>query len=254
MTKLFDPVSKKLVAPRGVRGKELLTQFNRVFPKETCLEGQYYNPETDIIASLTKGNKLPKPKIPVGSNDMTVLSKQDPSLWKEDYRQVVSIDPALVNLAIRIEKRPLDKTQPITMVHFDKVAVANVVELQTWLMSLDSFFSSSHIFLIERQLIRHNPNAGRIFSHLCSFFMTKYTGLITEVDPKLKSKILKAPKGVDLKKWSVEEALKILKSRDDMESIKIIEKTKKKDDLADTVCQSQAWWQRFVESGEVNVI
>jgi hypothetical protein len=143
------------------------------------------------------------------------------------------------------------------MVHFDKVAVANVIELQTWLMSLDSFFSSSHIFLIERQLIRHNPNAGRIFSHLCAFFMTRYAPsgpLIAEVDPKLKSKILKAPKGVDLKKWSVEEAVKILKGRDDDNSIKIIEKTKKKDDLADTVCQSQAWWQRFVESNEVSVI
>jgi hypothetical protein len=87
--------------------------------------------------------------------------------------------------------------------------------------------------------------------------MTRYAPsgpLIAEVDPKLKSKILKAPKGVDLKKWSVEEAVKILKGRDDDNSIKIIEKTKKKDDLADTVCQSQAWWQRFVESNEVSVI
>jgi hypothetical protein len=187
---------------------------------------------------------------------MMALSVPRADVWaQKDYLQIVSIDPAVVNLALRIERRYTNR--PPEVVHFDKVTLTDDPEvplalaLHTWLMTLDHEFSESHVFLIENQL-RQNPWATRVDGHLCAFFLARYAGrglhpLVAEVSPKLKSKQLNAPKGEDLKKWSVEKATAILTERGDVTSLAILDGFKKKDDLADVICQSESWCQKFLK-------
>lgn len=106
---------------------------------------------------------------------------------------------------------------------------------------------------IERQMAI-NYKATRIFQHVLSFFMIhapyfKNYCMIVDINPQLKGNILGAPRKLtynELKTWSIDKAIEILRQRGDSISITILQthrgKTKTKaDDLADTVVQMEAW-------------
>jgi hypothetical protein len=185
-------------------------------------------------------------------------------IWTQGYYQVVSIDPAWKNFAIRISRRYSDGKidPPLLFAKYDFTLAdkarddtkdcvflgygASLVQFQQWLPLL----RESHIIMIERQ-IPENYKATRMMQHALSFFMTHLRDMplmpmIMEVDPQLKGKMLGAPKGcrgTDLKNWAVEKALEILTVRDDQVSLAILAKNKRKmDDLSDTVVQEEAWF------------
>ena len=168
--------------------------------------------------------------------------------WTENYYQIVSIDPAIVNLAIRIEKRYTNRIETIFM---DKINVTSenpYDKISRTFFEIIDLLKKSHIIIIERQL-HINYRAVRISQHIISFFMehlrdTPLLPFIIEIDPKMKTKLLNAPRGLnakEVKNWSVEKAMELLKMRNDTLGLSLINKLKgKKDDLADTIIQIEA--------------
>lgn len=177
---------------------------------------------------------------------------------KQDYYQVVSIDPARKNYAIRIERRHHNGI--ITPLIFDKTSIESIVQdgdtiinntyqvLTEYLDKYRTFYDECHFIIIERQLPQ-NYKATRIAQHSISYFSIYLKDkpllpTIIEVDPKIKGKTLGAPKQItdkQLKTWAVEKARQLLVIRGDNISIQILDKFwKKQDDLADTICQIEA--------------
>jgi hypothetical protein len=185
----------------------------------------------------------------------TSMSKR---IWTDPFLQFISIDPGVKNLAIRIERRYLD-SRLIEAYVYNKFAPFEVVtendesinhlykNINNILNNYKKYFNTTHYIIIEKQL-PINYQATRVAQHIISYFINHLTDApllpsIVEIDPKLKGKLLKAPKGLnkkELKVWAVKHARELMLKRDDKYSLTIFDKTKKKDDLADTLCQIEA--------------
>jgi hypothetical protein len=176
--------------------------------------------------------------------------------------RVVSIDPGLRNLAIRVEDRDGNKVpKPIIFCKWDiklvnkelpdnleilpgvKDSNCNYLELIRKLDNHLDIINKANIIIIERQLpFNYDPN--RIMQHLLAYFQItlKDTGaVIYEIDSHVKGNVFNRPKGVDLKAWTVEIAIEELNLRNDVWSLEVIENyPKKQDDLADVVIQLEA--------------
>ena len=183
--------------------------------------------------------------------------------------QTVSIDPAPKNFAIRIEKRyRTGYIEPIYMetVNFSQYGDASestgttvidprmIAAISHYILSLFPIMKESRIIGIERQLAK-NYKATRIYQHLLTLFTMiipffNYYCILIDISPKLKGKILGAPKGLNyngLKKWGIEKSIELLTWRNDQWSLQLINHHRgrsetKGDDLADTVIQMEAWF------------
>lgn len=183
--------------------------------------------------------------------------------------QVVSIDPAIKNFALRIEKRYRTSfVETVYMVKVDFSQYGDVSE-STGTTTIDPriiaaatslfmqclpLFQDTRIVMIERQMAV-NYKATRMFQHILTFFLMvvstfKYPCIIMDISPKLKGRVLGAPKGINhaqMKVWGIEKALEILAWRNDQVAIQIIKQHRgksktKADDLADTIIQAEAWF------------
>ena len=181
--------------------------------------------------------------------------------------QCVSIDPAINNFALRIEKRyRTGYIETIYMVKVDFSQYGDVSETQgtthvnpqileaatSLILNLSIAMQETRIVAIERQMAI-NYKSSRIFQHLLTLFRMIVPNfrnycIITDVSPKLKGRILGAPKGLNkagLKEWAVEKAIEILTWRNDQSALAIIRQHRgkaktKADDLSDTVVQIEA--------------
>ena len=179
---------------------------------------------------------------------------------KNDIIKVASIDPARKNYALRIEKWDLINNT-ITPIIFDKfdftddeIESKNIIKYETIYTNMTNIlnkyldiFKECHYIICEKQPPLCYKTV-RVSQHTISYFIehlkdTINYPFIIEVDPKFRCKILNAPKKLaydPLKEWMVQKAYEILQVRNDFISLQILNKNKKKDDLADTVCQSLA--------------
>jgi hypothetical protein len=185
----------------------------------------------------------------------------------DEGTQAVSIDPGIVNFAIRIERRFQDGR--VNMVWFDKInfdtekserdtsesaRVSPIVifNMTNYFLSLMPMLIESRIVAFEHQIEKY-PKMLRVFQHWLTLFLNhihlfKYPCTLVEVSAKLKTTMLGAPKKLDKnerKKWDIAKALELLEIRQDNRSIDIIKYHKgtsktKADDLADTVIQLEA--------------
>ena len=177
--------------------------------------------------------------------------------------RVLSIDPAIKNFALRIESRRNDglirgiaflrsdvsDTSPQAKKDIENTLLCSRVyeRISTLLDSHREEYLKCHIVVIERQLPQNYPLV-RVSQHVISYFLIKLKNtpllpLVIEVNSSLKTRQLGAPKGLNerqTKLWAVEHALRLLSWRNDVASIALIQKSKKKDDLADTICQIEA--------------
>ena len=163
-----------------------------------------------------------------------------------------SIDPGKTNFAIRIECR--NKDGEIKVLLYDLIALG-----QNYFETLTDFFNKNiellekcSIFIMEQQLTK-NLIVYRIAQHVISFFIIKLNNgkrIFYEIDARLKERIgYKNEKSTTKKKndqkliktWSIDKAYELCKKRNDEFSINILNKSKKKDDLADVICQLQAF-------------
>lgn len=180
--------------------------------------------------------------------------------WLEDYYQVASIDPALKNCALRIERR-YHSGKIITIIYERTQFLAKGEETtpsNPVYSRINNFFDKHlqnllccHIVIMERQLPQ-NYKAVRVSQCILSYLLIKLKDApllptIIEVDSKLKSKpnLIDCPRGLNerqIKTWSVEKAKELLNARQDHTALAILEKAKKVDDLADTLCQVEAFF------------
>lgn len=124
----------------------------------------------------------------------------------------------------------------------------------------EDFWKQCDIFLVEQQMSfgkNRNTMALKLGQHCQSYFSIKYGRNvdIIEFPAYNKTNILGAEKiytgkgknkykTIDKparKKWSIEKAKDIFTLRNDLESLEIILSSRKKDDLADVLCQLQAF-------------
>lgn len=207
---------------------------------------------------LQKPDKTPFTAYNPHSHPLTVRK------WPEIIR-IISIDPGIRNFALRVESRGVrNSNYPIRTIVFDKLHIKdkerylndeNVDKLYKLLTDfLDQYldiFKTCHLVLIERQL-PHNYKATRVAQHTLTYFLIHLRDIIpnmamvVEVDPKLKGRELGAPNTLNergLKEWSVVKAREIMTQRRDTDGLEILEKHKKKaDDIADTLCQIEAFF------------
>jgi hypothetical protein len=214
--------------------------------------------------------KTPKGEMP-DKNLFTIFNPHTRDLnerqWTQGYYQVVSIDPAVKNMGFRIERRyPDGRILPLAYTRRNffvappvddagkPVVEASMVyetyELATrFLDEFEPMFMQSHIVIIERQ-VPQNYKAVRFSQHIISYFTLKLKNnpllpIIVEVDNKLKSRQLGAPRGIgerQVKMWLVEKAKELLQMRQDTWSLNLLTKERKKDDLADVICQVEAFF------------
>lgn len=216
--------------------------------------------------------KTPKTQAP----DKTPYTLYNPNdgEWKEEAWKgrvrVISVDPGLTNFCIRVEERPYQVEMcddyTIKPLLYEKLKLKrDEIGLDqhqqshhyTYLINfLDQHldvFKTCHMMIIERQM-PFNYKATRIAQHVISYMMINCRNLATsflifEVDSKLKGRELGAGSNLNdrgIKQWAVEVAHEILGLRHDDWSLKVLAKSKKKqDDLADTVCQAEALFKHM---------
>jgi len=196
--------------------------------------------------------KIPKSCAP-DKKDFFLLNKgHTPKKIANDLKHVriISIDPAIKNIGIRIETR-YDADMIVTE-FMDKISIGTdeesfYIECNKFFDTLCDLISTCHIIIIERQLpVNYKP--VRISQHIITYFMVKYSHLyVIELDSKIKSRMLanKKMNKHELKKWSVELGIKILRERNDNKGLEIVEKFKKMkkklDDIMDTVIQIEGF-------------
>lgn len=182
----------------------------------------------------------------------------------QKWIQVCSIDPGVINFAVRIERwHPDGKTEMIDFSHTN-FTIPNEKEVPE--IGKENFYYINAINIIE-QMCKENIedcqyvciesqlsfayDNVRISSHiicaLCTFLRNKGNRpLIFEIDPKLKSRLLGAPamrKKDELKKWSIKKACEFFTEEGDIISLDFMRdlaKTRKSDDIGDAKCQLEA--------------
>lgn len=176
---------------------------------------------------------------------------------------IASVDPGVRNFALRIEGRDI-KTGHIRLIAFHNVDLTDgkgintkqsqgtnlasaFMRLTAFMKTLSNILEACHLFIIERQLPK-NYMATRIAQHAVSFLVISIEAsklpTIIEVSARLKGQLLGAPKGTkgkQLKKWSVEKAIQLLTAYQDTNSLTLLSQASKRDDLADTFCQIEAF-------------
>lgn len=171
--------------------------------------------------------------------------------------QIVSIDPASKNYALRIEKRwsaeqietlVFEKTDFTPQID-EKTNQNNIYQkLTSYLEQYSNIYKYTHLIIIERQP-PINYITVRLSQHTLSYFLEKLKGnplnpSIIEINPNLKKSQLGGPTHLTdraMKKWFVSKTISLCQySKDDL-SLQIIESARKKDDLADARCQIEAF-------------
>ena len=210
--------------------------------------------------------KVPKLQSP-DKNEYTVYNPHTIDLSKRetgDVVKVISIDPGIRNLALRVETRGMTSSNhPIKTIVFEKLKIteedrrlAGNNDQLYFLMTqfLDKYreiFKTADFVVIERQL-PINYKAVRISQHIITYFLILFKDrmpllpVVYEVDPKLKGRELGASKHLNergIKQWSVDYAKALFTKRQDYDALKILQKNKSKgDDLADCACQMEAFF------------
>ena len=136
------------------------------------------------------------------------------------------------------------------------------VAMTTVLNEHKDIWNKCSYFVIEQQMsfgTKHNTMALLLGQHCFSFFSIMYmnTKNIIVYPSYNKTQLLGSEKqlvqlkngnsrykAIDKparKKWAIQKAIEILSVRDDKEHLELLQKSKKKDDLADIICQLQAF-------------
>ena len=203
--------------------------------------------------------------------DKTPFTSYNPHTISLDKRnwsniiRVISIDPGIRNYALRVESREIIPSQnSIRTIIFDKLHIKDKERyltddnidslyklLSNFLNQYIDLFKTCHLVIVERQL-PHNYKATRVAQHTLTYFMihlkniTPNLAMIIEIDSKLKGRELGAPNTLNergIKQWSIEKARELMIKRKDYKGLDVLTKHKKKaDDIADTLCQIEAFF------------
>lgn len=175
--------------------------------------------------------------------------------WTSNDVVLASFDPAIKNLAVRVERRasgrstealvfakwelPDDGTYPALCAHLDAIAPS---------------LALCQVAVVERQnpvskgfQVHTNSKVMRVFGFLTGWLCARYPALtVYDISPKVKGKVLGAPTGLtyaQTKSWSVAKAKELMEAAGDHASLARLTQRGggKKDDLADVVVQAEAF-------------
>lgn len=175
---------------------------------------------------------------------------------KLNYIQLVSIDPARDNFAIRIERRyPKERVVQTVVQYKTKFSQSesgnntDFKEITDFLDLYAAYWIDTLYVVIEKQPPLKLYNIVQA-QHVKSYFMIRMKNmpllpLIIDQDPKIKGKYLDAPAYIGdrgIKKWSVKMAYQLLETRQDTFCLDVLNRCPTKlDDLTDTICQLEAF-------------
>lgn len=169
----------------------------------------------------------------------------------ECYR-IISIDPGIVNLAVRIEIRK-DQNVYTEILTKHKLKCKNeeniYINLINILLTYENYYKNCHFIIIEKQ-VKMNQNMIKLSQHIISFFLMNtrqniFKPIIIELDSHIKGRLLpKCNKGdhKEIKRYSIQKAMELLMNRNDINGWNILNSEKKKDDLSDVIVQAEAFW------------
>jgi hypothetical protein len=214
--------------------------------------------------------KKPKNKSKIGKEPMKFFSvfnphQSDAPLYPKEsegkWIQVGSIDPAIYNFGLRVERWHDDgRIETIIFSHTnftqhdgfkvqevgkENFYYANSVRILRAMCK--NYLEDCQFICIESQL-SFNYDMTRMMSHIIGVLSTCLSEkgnlpILIEMDPKLKTRLLGAPpmkKKDDVKKWAIVKAFEFFEEEDDQESLEFMremQKCKKADDVADVKCQ-----------------
>lgn len=169
---------------------------------------------------------------------------------------IASFDPGSRNFGIRIEQRwsveqPWDRTRLILLAKWDltqrgvPLMVSCVQQLHRRLTELASYLSRCHYILVEQQM-PINSTAYRVAQHVITqcwgyIVNNNLNSWLVELNSRLKGERLHAPRGIDIKHWSIEEAQRLSQQQLDHDTLTMLQGRGKRDELSDTTIQIQAW-------------
>lgn len=189
----------------------------------------------------------------------------DPDLMGKHWRirdkiNIISIDPGIKNLAILFETRYLHR--PEIEIKFLKNYLVNMdvdkkdfgctdmdnlfplfMLIQNLLKDLYKFFSQADIMIVERQL-PHNFKSRMVFNSIINATMCLYPHIVIyDIQPSAKTKVISdvklGPK--EIKRQSIKIALQMMKKINDRATFEKIWNNRKADDMADVICQIEAF-------------
>lgn len=184
--------------------------------------------------------------------------KRDIDLSNLTEVRYASIDPGKKNFSILIEMRNTSDSKSVETIFHDlrnlkKTRYGNdisLLELTDYLDSLHHHFKHCDFFIIEKQL-KINRIATEIMYHIQSYLIIKYRNTVKKpsiffVEPILKNDILKLDNSKNhIKVKTITVYKNICEHRNDIEKIKFIDSHKKKDDICDVGCQSEALCEKL---------
>ena len=207
--------------------------------------------------------------------DVSKIKKLEIIDYKKRYNDDGTLDNSFIPILNEVctnGKKILLENHDITQncdskSYLDPLTFHNMNEL---LDQYTEYWDKCDIFIIEKQMSFgkiHNTMALKLGQHCWSYFSIYY-GLskeIVEFPAYYKTQILGSKKdkketktgkisykAVDKpkrKKWCISKGLDILEQRSDNDTIELINKSKKKDDLCDVICQLQAFKViRFIDN------
>jgi len=185
--------------------------------------------------------------------------------------KIVSIDPAQLNLALRIEKRDIcrDKVGSVETLVFIKKSVVpkgyrkekgkkrEISDIDEVFYNTTSYLNQyfgllveADVVLIESQMT-FNIRSSRVMQHMLTYFSTIFSiypcshyRYLVELNSKAKTKYLPAPRNMSeqqVKDWSIIYGQLLLQKRGDFKALeKLKELGTKQDDLTDTCVQAEA--------------
>lgn len=162
--------------------------------------------------------------------------------------KIISFDIGSINLAVRAEKieNNIVKSLIFERVNFltTKIDTEFFKELNKYLDTLN--IKKYDLVLIEEQMTSLSPKNARIQTFFESYMTIKYPDVkVVLVNSKLKyPKELKGKTVTQRKKWASEKVKELFHLRKDFECFKIMEQTKKSDDLADSVLLIFGYFQK----------
>lgn len=207
--------------------------------------------------------KIPKsedePKTPYNTYWFHSISRLESQskIPQREYIKIASFDVANKTYALRIEARFYDgRVIPIVFDLWDLRTAPNVdpdhpdenrSNLFRKLDEIKKYTIDVDIVLVERQIPLNVKSRNMMCATIDYFGLLlrdspRYP-LILDVCPKLKGRMLNSGRlsKVELKQWSVIKSKEILKLNKDEWSLQRIDEHKKKDDLADTIVQLEAY-------------
>lgn len=175
--------------------------------------------------------------------------------WAPDDVVIASFDPAIKNLAVRVERRA--HGQPIQALVFEKWELPDdgtYPALCAHLESIAPTLTLCQVAVVERQnpvskgfQVHTNSKVMRVFGFLTGWLCARVPHLaVYDLSPKVKGKVLGAPAGLtyaQTKSWSVVKAKELMTVAGDQPSLVRLTQRGggKKDDLADVVVQTEAF-------------